>query len=84
MREVALGAQLRLPVLKHFAPQVGAGAIYNWNTENFDYQAWAGIEARLNSKWGVLTTVNYRIQDTGRVYFKEGDLSIRAGLVLVF
>jgi outer membrane protein W len=86
--EVQAGLVFRLPlssstpILKSIAPYVGVGGVYNWvEDQSWAYVGKAGVEFRLNKKWGVFSEAQYRNTD-----FKWGNgaTSIAGGLRLVF
>lgn len=92
--EVQAGLLLRLPLetvtdfalVKNVAPYVGASAVYNWETaQNWAYIGKAGVEARLNSKWGIFAEYQfrndeYKLKDVD----SGGEHRLLAGLKLVF
>lgn len=87
VQEVQAGIVARLPlskttpVLKNIAPYVGVGGVYNWQTDqDWAYVGKAGVEVRLNKKWGVFGEGQYRDKD-----FKfDGQTSVVGGLRFVF
>ena len=87
--EVQVGTIARLPlgsetpILKNIALYVGAGGVYNWQTD----AAWAyigkvGTELRLNKNWGVFVESQYR--NCQFTQLENGNLSLNGGLRLVF
>ena len=86
--EVQAGVLFRLPlssetpVLKNLSPYIGVGGVYNWNAdERWAYIGKAGLELRLNKKWGVFTEGQYR---NNNFEWEKGAVSINGGLRLVF
>jgi hypothetical protein len=87
--EVQAGIVLRLPLskttplLKNLAPYVGVDGVYNWqNANKWAYIAKAGVEARLNSKWGVFGEAQYRNDELSK--WSQGSVSLNGGLHFVF
>lgn len=87
--EVSAGVLLRLPLAKetpifrNISPYVGASAVYNWNdAQDWSYIAKAGVEVRLNSKWGVFTEAQYRNYEFKN--WGQGATSLTGGLKFVF
>jgi outer membrane protein W len=88
VREVQAGLLARLPLssnvplFKNFAPYVGAGGVYNWETaQDWAYIAKAGVEVRLNKHWGVFAEYQYRNSD---FTWETGEQRVQGGLKLVF
>ncbi len=88
LSEVQAGLVLRLPlaktvpVFRNFAPYVGVGGVYNWNSaKDFAYTAKVGGEVRLNKNWGVFIESQYRNTDFN---FGQGQTTLNGGLHLVF
>lgn len=86
--EVNAGLLFRLPlsktapVLKSVAPYVGFGGSYNWDApEVWTYVAKAGVEWRLNSKWGLFTEAQYR---NAGFNWDKGATAVAGGIKLVF
>jgi hypothetical protein len=70
------------PVFKNIAPYVGIGGAANWcYSEMWTYIAKAGVEFRLNPKWGLFVEGHYRNVDFD---WSQGATSIQGGLKLVF
>lgn len=84
--EVQGGVVIRVPVLKYFAPYVGASAVYGLKdvTDKWAYVARAGVEGRINSKWGVFVEGNYRNDQIDGFKLQDGGTSVLGGLRLVF
>lgn len=87
--EVEVGVLARLPlaktvpVFRNIAPYVGIGGVYNWETDSkWAYIAKAGVEFRLNSKWGVFVEDQFR-NDTLKTY-DHGQNTLVSGVKLVF
>lgn len=87
--EVSAGVLFRLPlakttpVFRNISPYVGASAVYNWQDEqNWSYIAKAGVEVRLNSKWGIFTEAQYRNYEFKN--WGQGATSLNGGLKFVF
>lgn len=86
--EVQAGAVLRLPLsrtvplFKNVAPYVGLGGAYAWNADaKWAYIAKAGVEFRLNKKWGVFAEGQYRNAD---LRLNNGATTAAGGIRLVF
>lgn len=86
--EVQAGVLLRLPLgsstplFRNVAPYAGVGGVYNWEaTDKWAYVAKAGVEVRLNSKWGVFAEGQYRNDD---FTWENGATSVQGGLKFVF
>lgn len=86
--EVQSGLVLRVPlsktvpVFRNLSPYLGAGAVYNWNTDQkWAYVAKAGLDVRLNKKWGVFSEAQYRNYNST---WADGQTSVVGGLKLVF
>lgn len=86
--EVQAGLLARLPLtsnvplFKNFAPYVGLGGVYNWNTaQDWAYVAKAGVELRLNPKWGVFAEYQYRNSD---FTWDAGEQRLQGGLKFTF
>lgn len=86
--EVQAGLLARLPLtsnvplFKNFAPYVGLGVVYNWNTvEDWAYVAKAGVEWRANKKWGVFAEYQYRNVDFD---WGKGEARLQGGLKFNF
>ena len=87
--EVQVGLLLRAPlssttpILKNLSPYVGVSGVYNWNdAQDWAYIGKAGLEVRLNKKWGVFAEGqyrNYEFQNWG-----NGAVSVQGGLKFVF
>jgi hypothetical protein len=87
--EVSAGLLFRLPlaketpILRNISPYVGASAVYNWQDEqDWSYIGKAGVELRLNKKWGVFTEAQYRNYEFKN--WGNGAVSITGGLKFVF
>lgn len=86
--EVQFGLLARLPlakevpVFKNLAPYLGVGGVYNWDMdEELAYIGKAGLEFRLNEKWGVFVEGQFRNTD---FTWDDGNRSLQGGLKLVF
>lgn len=89
VQEVQVGALFRLPLdrdvrlLKNFAPYVGLGGVYNWETDStWGYIAKLGTEVRLNKKWGAFVEGQYR-NDQFKTW-GDGQVNLFGGIKLVF
>lgn len=87
--EVSAGVLFRLPlssttpILKNISPYVGASAVYNWQeTQKWAYIGKAGVEVRLNSKWGVFAEAQYRNHELDN--WGNGAVGAQGGLKFVF
>ncbi len=87
VQEVQAGLVARLPlskstpVLKNIAPYLGVGGVYNWQTDqDWAYVGKAGVEVRLNKKWGLFGEAQYRDKD----FEFDGQTSVVGGLRFVF
>lgn len=88
VQEVQAGLLVRLPLssnvplFKNFAPYVGLGGVYNWETtQDWAYIAKAGVEIRLNKKWGVFAEYQYRNSD---FTWEAGEQRAQGGLKFTF
>jgi hypothetical protein len=86
--EVQAGVVLRLPlakttpVFRNLSPYVGVGGVYNWqSSQRLAYVGKAGLEVRLNKKWGVFGEAQYRNAD---FTVNHGQTSLNGGLRFVF
>lgn len=86
VREVSFGALGRVSLVRNVATYIGAGACYDWQTkdDNWDYYLKAGLEGRLNSKWGAFLEYQYRVDDVNNQSWNDGNQRVVAGLRLVF
>ena len=91
--EVQAGLVLRLPLAKttplfrNVAPYVGFEGVYNWqDAVNWAYIAKAGVDVRLNAKWGLFVEGQYRNNELRNVTttLDQGQTSVQGGLKLVF
>lgn len=89
VQEVQAGALLRVPLggadsfFGHFAPYVGVGGVYNWETEeDWAYVAKVGSELRLNKKWGLFVEGQYRNVEFDN--WGDGQVNVFGGVKLVF
>ena len=88
VQEVQVGLLARLPlakttpVFKNFAPYIGIGTAYNWQTaQDWAYIGKVGVEFRINPKWSLYTEGQYRNNDFN---WTEGNTSLNGGVRLVF
>lgn len=71
------------PILKNLAPYVGVDGVYNWqDSTKWSYVGRAGLEARLNAKWGVFAEGTYRNDDFSN--WSQGAVGLRGGIHFVF
>lgn len=78
---VNAGLLARLPI-GPVAPYIGLGGQYGWsNGDDWTYVGKAGLELRLNSKWGVFGEWQYQNKDFN---WAEGANTLAGGLRLVF
>ena len=89
VQEVQFGALFRVPlssekaILKNFAPYVGIGGVYNWNTESdWSYIAKVGAEFRVNKKWSTFVEGQYRNDEFS--HWGRGQVNLVGGLKLIF
>jgi outer membrane protein W len=82
VQDVSVGGVVRVPVLRYFAPYLRAGADYNWERQAWSEYAGLGVEARLNSKWGVYGGVNYVVSSPSN--YKAGTWTPTVGARFVF
>lgn len=87
--EVQFGTLIRLPlasttpVLKNFAPYIGAGGVYSWTAQNeWAYIGKVGLEFRINKGWALFGEGQYRNSELNN--WGQGNTSINGGLRLVF
>ena len=86
--EVQVGLLARLPLssnvplFKNFAPYVGLGGVYNWETaQDWAYIAKAGVDFRVNKKWSVFSEYQYRNADFN---WSSGEQRLQGGIRLSF
>jgi opacity protein-like surface antigen len=86
--EVQAGLLARLPLssnvplFRNFAPYIGLGGVYNWNTvQDWAYVAKAGVEVRLNKNWGIFTEYQFRNSDFN---WSKGEQRVAGGLKFTF
>lgn len=82
IQNVNFGGVFRVPLFRHVAPFIRAGADYNWQSKDWLEYAGGGIEFRVNSKWGVFGDANYQIH--GFNNYQHGTWFPRAGVRFVF
>jgi hypothetical protein len=87
--EVQAGILLRAPLakktplFKNLAPYIGVGGVYDWQTaQDWAYIGKAGLEVRLNKKWGLFVEGQYRNYELKNM--EKGSVSLNGGLKLVF
>lgn len=87
--EVQFGTLFRLPLAKttplfrNLSPYIGIGGVYNWQlAQDWAYIGKAGLEFRINKKWGVFAEYQYRNYELKS--WDRGQNSLAGGLKLVF
>lgn len=82
--EVWAGGLVRVPVLDSLAGYLGAGAIYQWDDENYDYYGKVGAELRLIDNVGFFGEGIYTINELNKSVIKDGNWRLQAGIRVSF